>query len=174
MALQRTLVLNASTEPIVTVCATRAVVLVLVGRAALLEAENGVPGSDFAWPTVIQLHRQAPVPFRGPAAYSRRAVLERDHYRCGYCGRHADTIDHIVPVSRCGARTDFLNTVAACRPCNSRKADRTPSEAGLTLRVTPQVPGGIDAFVSRWRSAHPSWASYVDPWCRTARTIRSA
>ncbi|HVH12569.1 MAG TPA: HNH endonuclease [Longimicrobium sp.] len=32
------------------------------------------------------------------------------------------------------------NCVTACSTCNNRKADRTPAEAGLTLRVTPAEP----------------------------------
>jgi 5-methylcytosine-specific restriction endonuclease McrA len=30
--------------------------------------------------------------------------------------------------------------VAACSPCNARKADRTPEEAGMTLQLVPFVP----------------------------------
>ena len=33
-----------------------------------------------------------------------------------------------------------MNTVAACSRCNHRKANRTPHEAGMRLRVTPAVP----------------------------------
>ncbi|MCF0091294.1 hypothetical protein B0E54_00083 [Micromonospora sp. MH99] len=31
-------------------------------------------------------------------------------------------------------------TVSACAPCNQRKGDRTPAEAGMVLRTSPVVP----------------------------------
>lgn len=42
---------------------------------------------------------------------------------CAYCGSHADTIDHIVPVAG-GGPHDLENYTAACRSCNSAKKDR--------------------------------------------------
>ncbi|HWC79970.1 MAG TPA: HNH endonuclease [Pseudonocardiaceae bacterium] len=52
----------------------------------------------------------------------------------------ADTVDHIVPLSRGGVRTSWLNTVACCgggpRSCNARKGNRLLAEAGLRLRST--------------------------------------
>lgn len=50
-----------------------------------------------------------------------REVLERDNYTCRYCGRHAGTVDHVVPVSQGGAKLDPANLVAACSYCNSSK-----------------------------------------------------
>ncbi|WP_406630340.1 HNH endonuclease [Amycolatopsis sp. WGS_07] len=89
--------------------------------------------------------------YSGPPRWSRTGVLRRDRHTCAYCGRRATTVDHITPVSRGGPRTSWLNTVAACggsaRSCNARKADRTPAEAGLTLRFAPRVP--------RWEELHP-------------------
>jgi 5-methylcytosine-specific restriction endonuclease McrA len=35
----------------------------------------------------------------GPA-WSRAGVLARDGRRCGYCGKPASTIDHVLPRSR--------------------------------------------------------------------------
>jgi 5-methylcytosine-specific restriction endonuclease McrA len=50
----------------------------------------------------------------------RKAALERDGYRCVYCGKPADTVDHLIEVARGG--TDTLdNYVAACKRCNSRR-----------------------------------------------------
>lgn len=61
----------------------------------------------------------------GRVPYSRAALMRRDKFRCGYCGAPATTMDHVVP--RCqGGTTTWLNAVAACEPCNSAKAGRTP------------------------------------------------
>ena len=58
----------------------------------------------------------------------RLAVLERDGYRCAFCGEPAQTIDHILNKAesgRCGIkRWDKLWIVAACRTCNHRKGTR--------------------------------------------------
>ncbi|WP_395962609.1 HNH endonuclease [Brachybacterium sp. Z12] len=49
------------------------------------------------------------------------------------------TVDHILPVSR-GGPSSWTNLVSACKECNNRKADRTPAEAGMPLRVEPFDP----------------------------------
>ena len=54
----------------------------------------------------------------------RFMILERDGFRCVYCGRSSDEvaleIDHYTPVSKGGA-SDPDNLVTACRDCNSGK-----------------------------------------------------
>jgi 5-methylcytosine-specific restriction endonuclease McrA len=62
-------------------------------------------------------------------AQLRFRVLERDGFRCRYCGRTASEpgvvlhVDHVVPVSAGGAtREDNLRT--ACEECNLGKAAR--------------------------------------------------
>ena len=67
--------------------------------------------------------------------YSKKNVLIRDNYECGYCGKHSKklTIDHVFPKSR-GGKSTFTNTVAACMPCNSKKENKTPHESGMKLR----------------------------------------
>jgi 5-methylcytosine-specific restriction endonuclease McrA len=50
-------------------------------------------------------------------------VLERDYFTCHYCGQEANTIDHLIPISKNGT-DDASNCVAACTQCNSSKRDR--------------------------------------------------
>lgn len=54
----------------------------------------------------------------------RSFVLERDGFRCTYCGGDGDEAplhcDHVIPRSRGGKSTPD-NLVAACRRCNSSK-----------------------------------------------------
>lgn len=81
--------------------------------------------------------------------FSYRAIHERDHWSCAYCGRSVSktpareallaTVDHILPASRGGA-SSWTNLVSACKECNNRKADRTPEEARMPLRVEPYDP----------------------------------
>ena len=53
-----------------------------------------------------------------------RSVLDRDGYRCRYCGQPASTVDHIIPKAH-GGTDDRSNLVACCRSCNSVKGART-------------------------------------------------
>ncbi len=71
--------------------------------------------------------------------FSKQNVLRRDRYRCAYCGKTGTTVDHVQPRAH-GGRSTWLNCVAACQPCNGRKADRTPEQAGMRLDVEPWIP----------------------------------
>jgi len=72
---------------------------------------------------------------------SRRGILLRDSGACQYCGARLPskdlTLDHVVPRSRSGAST-WENLVACCMPCNNRKGNRTPLEAGMALLRQPR------------------------------------
>jgi 5-methylcytosine-specific restriction endonuclease McrA len=71
---------------------------------------------------------------------SRKEVLRRDNYQCQYCASKKQlTIDHVIPVSKGGKHT-WDNVVIACAPCNSRKGDRTPQQAGMLLTTKPKAP----------------------------------
>ena len=93
-------------------------------------------------PTVLVLARFARVPRRRPR-FSSRNVWARDGGVCQYTGRKLrpseGNIDHVVPRSRGGA-TSWENCVLAHRDVNTRKADRTPQEAGLSLLRQPAPP----------------------------------
>ncbi|RPH37165.1 MAG: HNH endonuclease [Chloroflexi bacterium] len=57
----------------------------------------------------------------------RLAILERDGWRCRWCGLRATTVDHVRPLCAGGARLDPANLVAACVGCNSRRGARFSS-----------------------------------------------
>ncbi len=75
--------------------------------------------------------------------FTRPNVYKRDESRCQYCGDKltADelTLDHVIPRSK-GGQLTWENAVAACKECNSAKADKTPKEAGMVLLKTPAKP----------------------------------
>lgn len=132
------LVLNASYEAI-SICSTRkAVMLVLKGVAHVEQSSGCVVRSarmSFPIPSVIRLDSYRRIPVRANVI-SRRNILLRDRYTCQYCKKKFPagnlTLDHVVPRSRSGGN-DWGNLVACCKPCNNKKGDRTPEEAGLTL-----------------------------------------
>ena len=96
----------------------------------------------FELPTAIVLAKYVTVPYTN-ASLSRKNILRRDEYSCQYCAEHLNeanqTLDHVLPVSR-GGRHEWTNLVACCKGCNSKKANQTPSEAGMQLLREPHVP----------------------------------
>ena len=132
--------LNASYEPLGSVSFKHAVRMLFREVALVEEAHGDRMIGPHQWPKVIRLVRYVAAKWMyRPAGYTRSGVLVRDRHRCAYCGGRATTIDHVLPASR-GGTWSWLNTVAACGPCNSRKSNRTPREAGMRLRVEPFVP----------------------------------
>jgi 5-methylcytosine-specific restriction endonuclease McrA len=70
----------------------------------------------------------------------RFQILQRDGFRCQYCGRGTKdgavlVLDHVVPYSIGGA-TDESNLVTACRACNLGKRDMLIDINNLPLSVT--------------------------------------
>lgn len=159
----RALLLNASLEPLCVVSVHRAVVLVMTGKAIVLESEGRVLHSErtvLPVPVVLSLTRYVYVPMRRAVPPTRRTVLQRDNHRCAYCGAGADTVDHVQPRSR-GGRHEWTNVVAACVRCNHRKADRLLGELGWQLAFTPRAPRWSVALGAAVSRAEPSWSRYL-------------
>lgn len=144
------LLLNASYEPLGKVTFQHAVRMLFRQVATVEDGHEdwraGPHLRQRVWPVapghlkVIRLVRYVAAKWMyRPAGYTRDGVLRRDRHRCAYCGARGTTVDHILPTSR-GGEDSWLNTVACCGRCNSRKAARTPAEAGMVLWVTPYVP----------------------------------
>lgn len=157
------LVLNATYEPLGIVSARRAVCLVLCDKAEIVEDDGSLVHSErlsLASPLVIRLRYVVKVPYKRSAALSRRAIFARDDHRCAYCGGRADSIDHVMPRSRGGANV-WENVISACRPCNLRKRDRTPEEAGMTLRTPPRTPRELSWIVFAVGRVPEEWKPYL-------------
>lgn len=163
----RVLVLNASHEPINVCTVRRAAVLLLKGKAELLENGGGKLHSErlaLDWPTVVRLITYVRIPRDlHRRRITRKAVLARDEWRCQYCGMEAGglTVDHVVPRSR-GGESAWENIVASCAPCNRRKGSRLPREARMHPRTKPRAPEST-IFI---RIAAPripaAWEPYLD------------
>lgn len=98
--------------------------------------------------------------------FTRHNIFERDRNQCQYCGKILErkllNLDHVVPRDR-GGPTTWENIVCSCIPCNTRKANRTPPEAGMHLIRKPKRP--------KWRpfvqvnftlNSHSSWRHFLD------------
>lgn len=94
------------------------------GGIVLDELRKRVVGAGYIWPLDPKVSRQAYQKDKIPRKLWKR-VMERDGYRCVTCAGHVDLCcDHVVPESK-GGPTTFENLQAMCRPCNSRKGNRT-------------------------------------------------
>ena len=157
----RSLVLNATYQPLAVVSARRAVVLVLKSKAVMVETNGIVFRSEkltIPAPSVVRLTYFVKVPYRARASLTRRAVFARDDWTCQYCGGAAENVDHVIPRSRGGGHV-WENVVAACRRCNSRKENRLPDQAGLSLRRAPFAPR--DGFRLSLGRLEPEWEPYL-------------
>ncbi len=160
----RTLVLNATYEPLSIVSARRAVVLVLRAKADTLAVADQVWRSaehTFEIPSVVRLRNYVKVPYHRRVPLTRTAVFARDSHRCQYCRAPADSLDHVVPKARGGTNT-WENVVACCRRCNVRKGSLLPHQVGLKLArppVTPTYQGWLYTALGKGRD--PRWVPYL-------------
>ncbi|MEO6278961.1 HNH endonuclease [Roseateles sp.] len=148
-----------SVEHAATLVATDAVVWSAGERplAVLRGGFNATTGrqSVLAVPAIVALRGASRLNlFDITPVYGKAKVIKRDRCTCAYCGVVLDarvlTIDHIAPASR-GGPLSWMNTVAACRVCNSLKADRTPDEARMPLLFAPFVPSRFEDFILKGR-----------------------
>lgn len=81
---------------------------------------------------------------------TRELLFSRDKHTCAYCGDVFKTKnltqEHIHPESR-GGETSWGNLVAACVPCNQKKANRRPEEAGMELLYVPYIPNHYEIMI---------------------------
>ena len=128
------------------------------------DASIGTSRGQIRVPTVIVVANFSCVPKKRPK-FNSRTLWERDGGRCQYTGKNLapgeGNMDHVVPQSRGGA-TSWENCVLAARDVNSRKADRTPEEAGLRLLKDPKAPAEmpVPMFLRNVHDIH-DWAPFL-------------
>jgi 5-methylcytosine-specific restriction endonuclease McrA len=122
-------------------------------------------GRRLGVPPVIVLRSYSGVP-RHQVRFSRRNVFMRDGHKCQYCGDVRPlrdlNVDHVRPVSGGGPST-WENVVCCCVPCNRRKGNRSPEEAGMKLLRIPKRPRWHPLHDGTRRERVPSdWRHFVD------------
>jgi 5-methylcytosine-specific restriction endonuclease McrA len=187
---QPVLVLNRLWQAVNTCSVRRAFTLLYQGQAQVVSAEDG---KNFAthdyrsWWDISQSHpekemvRTISFSIRIPRVivlliferlpkkevkFTRHNVFERDKNTCQYCGKVFDRVelnlDHVLPRDR-GGQTTWENIVCSCIPCNTRKGNKLPHEAGMQLVRKPKRPKWRP-FVNVSISSHPhdSWKHFLD------------
>lgn len=143
--------------------------------AEISEARRQYANPDLDWVNTAELSLMIPRIIRlltyermwvYRAKLTRRNIYFRDANTCQYCGRRFKApdlnIDHVVPKSR-GGRDSWENLVCACVPCNIRKANKTPREAGMSLVRKPKEPA-LDPMISLHlgKRKYASWRAFLD------------
>ena len=97
--------------------------------------------------------------------FSAKKLFIRDQHLCSYCGKRLPSdklnIDHIIPRSH-GGITSWLNCASSCFPCNFKKKNRTPEQAGMPLLITPSIPKYDYEYFLKWNGmVYEEWIPYL-------------
>jgi len=148
--MDKVLVLNADYTPLNVTSLRRGFILVIKGKAEILE--KGVEPiittiGDFVRPVIIRLLNYVRYHTK-PLKINRKRLYKRDDNQCVYCGskKHL-TIDHVLPKSR-GGDNSWKNLVTCCLSCNLKKGNKTPEEAGMKMIRKPYEPSIFSNIVN--------------------------
>jgi 5-methylcytosine-specific restriction endonuclease McrA len=161
----RCVVLNSTYEPIDVVTAQRAMVLILQGKATVVEEHPHLlvrsPKITFKLPIMVALKMfvRGRKIYNTPAPLSQRNLFLRDNFTCQYCSRPKKelksyeflTRDHIIPECR-GGKSIWSNLVTACSTCNNKKAYHDLADTTLVLQKTPTIPTLFELWMKRNQS----------------------
>jgi 5-methylcytosine-specific restriction endonuclease McrA len=168
--MSRVLLLNSAWVPHKVIAWSHAITMIYTDKVEVVQTTDEViytssTGEVVRMPSVVRLVR----PIEGmkrAVKFSRVNVFTRDGFKCCYCGSQKRmgelNYDHVLP-RRLGGRTVWDNIVTACYPCNGRKADRTPEQAGMKLLRRPYKPKTLPITVPRFdpRDIPEEWVDWV-------------
>jgi 5-methylcytosine-specific restriction endonuclease McrA len=165
MIYRQVLVLNQNYEPLSICSVKRAVVMMYLRKAELIETLDGYKlrsqKTEIAVPSVIRLDYYVKVPGKR-VMLTRKNVIKRDGSRCQYCGEKKGqmTVDHVVP-KRYNGEDTWENLVCACQECNNKKGHQLPEKAGLRLIKRPRRPSHITFIQQNVGKSNHRWRPYV-------------
>ena len=158
------LMLNQNYEPLTICSAKRAIVLLFLGKAEMIETADSfrirTVTASYDVPSIVRLWEYHKVPYKR-IMLTRKNVIVRDRHICQYCGtnRGSMTVDHIKP-RKLGGSDTWDNLVCACARCNNKKGDGSPKEAGMKLLSNPGRPSYI-TFMQRNGTMTDEWRPYL-------------
>jgi 5-methylcytosine-specific restriction endonuclease McrA len=174
--MNKTLILNASAEPLSFIPVRRAIILVLKEKAEIVEhhVDKRIRSAayEMPYPLVVRLVHYVKIPRRWRTVVTNPILFARDHHTCQYCGRHRSdllrkerlTREHVKPISR-GGRNTWDNVTTACSTCNHKKGNRLPFEVKMYPKATPFEPKYI-AVVLLGQSVDVVQRRYIEPFIR--------
>lgn len=168
--MERTLLLNATFEPLKIISWQRAITLLTQGKVEVIDFyDREIRGVTitFKLPSILRLLKLVRIKkSRREVRFSRANIYQRDNYTCQYCGSRYPaedlTFDHVIPIVQ-GGETTWENIVTACLTCNNKKGGRTPREAGMRLIKTPVKPKWMPVVTLKMglKNAPLSWRDYL-------------
>lgn len=142
----RTLVLDESFFPVGVISWQRAISLMFLNKGKVIEVYEDFKvrstTKEFQVPKIIRIFKKVKIHEIG-LKLNRKNIYRRDHYLCAYCNGHflsnELSLDHITPVCQ-GGKDTWDNLISSCRPCNNKKAGRTPEQANMKLHFKAKKP----------------------------------
>jgi 5-methylcytosine-specific restriction endonuclease McrA len=183
------LVLNRYWQPVHTCSARRAIHLLCLGHAQVVQVdgEEKFTTHDLcSWisqsktmidgemihsirvalgvPRIIVLAIYDRLP-RLEVKFTRRNIFLRDKFTCQYCAKVLPetklNLDHVIPRDK-GGMTTWENIVASCVKCNTRKSNKLPHEANMHPASKPFAPRWRPLYdLSEHGLAHESWEHFI-------------
>jgi 5-methylcytosine-specific restriction endonuclease McrA len=158
------LILNQNYEPIAICNVRKAVILVFLGKAEIVESlDSEIRSVSFsmAFPSVVRLNIYIYKPYSA-VVLNRKNIHRRDRHTCQYCGKKNVplTVDHIIP-KQYGGKESWDNLVCACVRCNNRKGNKTPDQAGMNLLKKPNKPSHLFFLQFFIEKPHETWRPYL-------------
>ncbi len=159
------LVLNQNYEPLMISRVKKAIILIYLGKAEIIDQWDGkmIQGvrAAFPYPSIIRLSTPVHRPWQ-IINLSRKNIMKRDGYQCQYCGTRTQplTVDHIIPKMR-GGKDTWDNLITACIHCNNKKGHRTLQEAQMTLRKQPRRPHPLCFIQTHTGGMAERWKPYL-------------
>lgn len=169
--MSRVLLLNSAFAPHKVIAWEHAITMIYTHKVEVIETTDEViytspsTGEIVKMPSVVRLCKPI-TGMKRAVKFSRVNVFTRDSFRCCYCGSQKRmselNYDHVLP-RHLGGRTVWDNIVAACYPCNSKKSNRTPEQAGMKLLKRPYKPKSLPLVGPRFdpKDIPPEWATWV-------------
>ena len=165
MLSRNVLVLNQNYEPLSVCTVKRAVILIYLGKAEIIEKHDGNRVHSVSWslpvPSVVRLGFYIRIPHKR-ILLTRKNILKRDSYTCQYCGENDSqmTVDHVIPKIY-GGQDSWENLVCACIRCNNVKGNRTLEQAEMKLLKRPKRPNHI-TFIQQFVGISDNrWKQYL-------------
>ncbi len=165
----KTLVLNSGFQPVKPISWKRAISLLFLEKVEVLQNYEehyiNTITLKLPMPAVIRLNNGNYNEIPSMMRFSRNNVYIRDNYQCLYCGKYCNirdiTLDHVVPKSFGGKKT-WTNMATSCKKCNTKKANRTPQQAGMILIRQPVFPAKKDFFKNLIKENMPEeWKQWI-------------
>lgn len=169
----RVLLLNADWLPLQFITETRALRLLMRGRAEVITVEDSpsmwdshyaTVSTSFQVPATIRLHFRVSVK-PSVSRFRKRILFNRDDWSCQYCAKKLGwsniTVDHVVPKCR-GGKTTWKNCVVCCKQCNKIKGPYLPQEVNMKLLKQPSEPRIIHFWnLNDRHDWHRDWSTFV-------------